>query len=655
MNRFVLIRFKIIATATLLLLFPVGIFAQVGEIVCSPVGYSIFTINGIFTNKEEAAKNKRELEDKLDKSFNNQPLTIDYLHNPSHIAGLGDLVMSTYQKIFDYEAVEDYDLVEMLKDASAKVKTQKLLLVAHSQGNFYANSFYDTVAGKNDGVPKESIGVYAVATPASRVAGEGKWFTSDTDKIIADLVALFPFKKIMAPNTSIVLAEGDDSQGHNFSGVYLKHRGSQIVFDIQSSLDKLQTNSIQNESSSCFEPPKLTLAHKVEGAILSVVDPVANTGKDVTIFVATGVYQAGSALAKRVYSLTNFIAGATASVLSGDNKNTNNEAVALKVINSENISNEISSEGQTLIAPKIVVQENKPLEENVILSSDNFSSSSVSFFNSFSSVSSSAKSPAISSAINLVSEPKFSVTDYYPGFGGGGGSGAVESPSSASSIGSSSSASESSSLSSSSSVSSTSSSSSSSESSLPADLPAEEEEEAGSSSNSSSSSVSDTAPPTISSFSISECQQTLSSDSCLVATTTLNIAWNSLSADLDYFVINQNGAIRTTTATSTNVIASDNAIFSFAVSAKDLAGNFSATSTQTAEVSLMPVVINEVAWAGNSSAYSADEWIELYNRTSKTINLTDWILYSKTNLTPYINLSGQIASKGYYLLERTKI
>ena len=67
----------------------------------------------------------------------------------------------------------------------------------------------------------------------------------------------------------------------------------------------------------------------------------------------------------------------------------------------------------------------------------------------------------------------------------------------------------------------------------------------------------------------------------------------------------------------------------------------------------MPVVINEVAWAGNSSAYSADEWIELYNRTSKSINLTNWILYSATDLSPYLTLSGTIAAKGYYLIERS--
>ena len=188
--------------------------------------------------------------------------------------------MSVYQKIFDNETVTDYDLVEMLKDASEKVKTQKLLIVAHSQGNFYANSFYDTVAGKDGGVPQESIGVYSVATPAGRVAGGGKWLTSDTDKVIADLVALFPFKKIMLPNTSIVLAEGDDANGHNFSGAYLKYRGGQIVSDIQETLDRLTENNVQSKESPCLAPPKLTMVHKAEGAILSVVDPKAQSIKD---------------------------------------------------------------------------------------------------------------------------------------------------------------------------------------------------------------------------------------------------------------------------------------------------------------------------------------------------------------------------------------
>src|SRR3989338_9521636 len=371
MNRFVL-KFKIIAVVTFGLLFPFVIFAQANnDQNCSPVGYSLFTINGIFTNEEEAKNNKIELEKLTPPIFNNQPLTVNYLHNETHLAGLGDLAMSAYQKIFDYEAVNDYDLVEMLKDASEKVKTQKLLLVAHSQGNFYANSFYDSVAGKDGGVHQESIGVYAVATPAGRVAGEGKWLTSDTDKVIVDLVGLFPFKKIMTPNTSIVLTKGDDFKGHNFSGVYLKYRGKEIISDIRETLGRLAENNVQSKESPCLAPPKLTLAHKIQGEILSVVDPFANMTIDGIVIVAVEAYQAGKALAKGPSSLSHLIAGAYDSVLPEDNKNTNSETVFFDVIKPENFSSKTGEENPMSRSRLDIAEEALNVLQNQILSLKN--------------------------------------------------------------------------------------------------------------------------------------------------------------------------------------------------------------------------------------------------------------------------------------------
>ncbi|MET1255169.1 lamin tail domain-containing protein [Aliikangiella maris] len=52
----------------------------------------------------------------------------------------------------------------------------------------------------------------------------------------------------------------------------------------------------------------------------------------------------------------------------------------------------------------------------------------------------------------------------------------------------------------------------------------------------------------------------------------------------------------------------------------------------------------------STSAY--DEWIELKNTTSSTINLSGWQLVSNDN-SPSIQLSGSIAPYGYYLLERS--
>jgi hypothetical protein len=63
------------------------------------------------------------------------------------------------------------------------------------------------------------------------------------------------------------------------------------------------------------------------------------------------------------------------------------------------------------------------------------------------------------------------------------------------------------------------------------------------------------------------------------------------------------------------------------------------------------IVINEIAWMGTEVSYK-DEWIELYNNSSSTINLDDWLLKAADG-SPEIELSGNILAKGFFLLERT--
>src|SRR3989344_3389632 len=64
------------------------------------------------------------------------------------------------------------------------------------------------------------------------------------------------------------------------------------------------------------------------------------------------------------------------------------------------------------------------------------------------------------------------------------------------------------------------------------------------------------------------------------------------------------------------------------------------------------VLINEVAWMG-TAANSADEWVELYNPGAAAVDLAGWGLYEAGGGTLILNLSGNIAAGGYYLIERT--
>jgi len=173
----------------------------------------------------------------------------------------------------------------------------------------------------------------------------------------------------------------------------------------------------------------------------------------------------------------------------------------------------------------------------------------------------------------------------------------------------------------------------------------------------------DTTPPDIS-LSVSECSSSLSSDGCLLASSTVSLVWSSTANDLNHYIIECEKSsppvggcsgfnFASTTATSTIYsLPTDDSIYIFKAKAVDGAGNESAQTTKTAELSLRPVVINEVAWAGTSAPFANDEWIELYNRSSQSVNLANWVLYASDG-APYINLLGAVSARGYYLIERT--
>lgn len=63
------------------------------------------------------------------------------------------------------------------------------------------------------------------------------------------------------------------------------------------------------------------------------------------------------------------------------------------------------------------------------------------------------------------------------------------------------------------------------------------------------------------------------------------------------------------------------------------------------------VRVNEIAWMGTTTS-GYNEWIELWNDSAATVDLTGWTLAS-TDGAPTISLAGTIGADGYFLLERT--
>lgn len=332
-------RNKLVIFLLIFFLFPNFVFAQVGT--CSSVGYSIYTINGIYTDIRGAQNNQIALLNKLKiTTFNNEPITVDFFHNESHIAGLGDSIDVMVEKILESMAMSNYDLVEMINDASQKIKTQKILLVAHSEGNFYANNFYKEVAGIGK-VPAQSIGIYGVATPAGYIAGFGsKYITSSTDKVIKK-VRLGNILNVLPTNADIKLPN-ENLNGHGFSDTYLEYEGDRIIREIKWSLNQLSSTKIQDENKPCILPPELTLIHKIQGGALAVIDhPIETTNK-----VLDATYNTALAIGNGVIKVTTVLASSISSLAQSLFNNTKSLAVnnSASVINATNDTNSAMAE-----------------------------------------------------------------------------------------------------------------------------------------------------------------------------------------------------------------------------------------------------------------------------------------------------------------------
>ena len=237
--------------------------------------------------------------------------------------------------------------------------------------------------------------------------------------------------------------------------------------------------------------------------------------------------------------------------------------------------------------------------------------------------------------------------------------------------------------------------------SSPPSLEGEETTEVGLLDEGSPTSTPDETPPDVS-LTILECSDGFSEEACAIGTTTLTIALDSSADDaasyslaclsrqsvsvpwapcedfenpkiIDAGMGEDDSASASSTATTTRARslvyrASSDMLYEFRARAKDGAGNESAEVSQSAEVNLLPVIINEIAWmgTGGSATTSKDEWIELKSRVIHPINLSGWQLelyglQDTANLASpmsaepkkIIPLSGAIQPKGYFLIERT--
>src|SRR6185437_3872923 len=252
---------------------PTFAFAQTATPTCSEKGYTVVFVNGIFDTEPQAFNDLKVLQSKLGTNYKDENLNVQLGYNQTHLAGAGDLLQSAAQMFS--KSISDFDLDTILMQIYPEVTTRKLLIVGHSQGAMYANDMYRYLL--NNGEPNGAVAVYGVATPASFVAGTGKYINSSGDPELQNLRSLH--FNVLPNNADLVPTGTDTIAGHYFTDDYLDNAGPQIQSDINSELSDLKATDASTKGD-CFTPPSESLAYKAQDFAFAVADPTAIEARD---------------------------------------------------------------------------------------------------------------------------------------------------------------------------------------------------------------------------------------------------------------------------------------------------------------------------------------------------------------------------------------
>lgn len=276
----------ILLTASLIIVVSLLLVPVFSSADCSKTGITVVYINGIFGTEDSAKLDKETLKTFYNRYGNKKNIEFINGYNESHAGGLDDLVRVVLQMYF--EEKDGYDFKNILLQIHEQLNTQKVLLVGYSQGSFYSNAIYKYLI--DNGVSKNAVAVYNIGTPADHVAGDGKYLTSSTDKVIKDVVTGLAekawAKRPLPANITLPIPESqknDKYAGHYFRDNYMAFAADRIVSDIDGLLNRLTSGDKKDE---CFVKPKLGLSYYITGKGYYIVD---NFGKN-TQYLATAPY-----------------------------------------------------------------------------------------------------------------------------------------------------------------------------------------------------------------------------------------------------------------------------------------------------------------------------------------------------------------------------
>lgn len=307
---------SIIGVMCLLLALCTEAFGDEGAFCQVPTGTVVVFGNGIMSTQKDAERSRNRIEAQLRATLTPDEfskLEFDLAYNQSY-GLLSDVYESLKQKLLSDNVIVSFwrwlgnreevpvPFREVLTDLatrfdfSTRVGTgdldnhlllyrasllagKKVLVVAHSQGNFFANAAYELLHSGTDAVTSRSFGIVSVANPASFVGGDGPYTTLLEDVVIQAIALATPVGALgpLAPNATkrgSSVATSDWS-GHNFLLEYMA-AGSNTIGPI--------TQNMVGMMSSLEQPSQIVQ----DGIITAILTWGAQPDVDLHVFEPSG-------------------------------------------------------------------------------------------------------------------------------------------------------------------------------------------------------------------------------------------------------------------------------------------------------------------------------------------------------------------------------
>ncbi|MFK5969770.1 MAG: hypothetical protein QM487_06575 [Candidatus Marithrix sp.] len=240
----------------IIILFLLSSFAYAQQ--CEPEKFRVVFSNGELTTPKQALTAMNELALNLGDNHANEGITYDLAYNYSD-AAFNQLLQTSDQHLwyinlakliynwkYQIHTPELNQHVEKYREAI--LHGQKVLVVSHSQGNFYTNLAQQMLTNQKPAITMESFGTFGIATPTVRVGNNDAYLTNHLDIITlipGSLEANWTLRRI--DNGKIIDNIGS-IPAHNFNQTYLSP-----YYDIKPEV----ITKIKQELSKLTNPPKV--------------------------------------------------------------------------------------------------------------------------------------------------------------------------------------------------------------------------------------------------------------------------------------------------------------------------------------------------------------------------------------------------------------